>query len=62
MVDLWKKLAYTNLVKVVILPIREVLYMVVLNVLLDVLTFGSIICAMLFLTWLKNRIIKKYGH
>ena len=28
--------------------------MVVLNVLLDVLTFGSIVCAMLFLTWLKN--------
>ena len=36
--------------------------MVVLNVLLDVLTFGCIICAMLFLTWLKNRIMKKYGH
>lgn len=36
--------------------------MVVLNVLLDVLTFGSIICAMLFLTWIKNRIMKKYGH
>lgn len=36
--------------------------MVVLNVLLDVLTFGSIIGAMLFLTWLKNRIMKKYGH
>lgn len=36
--------------------------MVVLNVLLDVLTFGSIIYAMLFLTWLKNRIMKKYGH
>ena len=36
--------------------------MVVLNVLLDVLTFGSIICAMLFLTWLKNRIMKKLKY